>query len=290
MKLGDFLNSLALKAGVAPDFKALVDFLSRSDIANIDLSPELASAIDANLLTIDAAKQNPLVKNHFYASALNGIDAEIINSLPEFGFGDDVIAEFKGEKNTNSKLRNLVAKLKEAKANHKDADPADKKKYAEEINGLNQKIAQLTEGHTSEINNLKKQHMQEITDLQINTILTGKNYANKELPAEVNATVARTLLNNALQTRGAKLVNSNGKITLKRLDDESLDFMDNHKPISLESFIDGVLADNKLLTVSNGGDNGNGGNGGQGGDGNQATGSKYGQQLDQLETTIDAFK
>ena len=53
MKLGDFLNSLAVKAGVNPADKALVDFLSRQDIANIDLSNELTSAIDANLMTLE---------------------------------------------------------------------------------------------------------------------------------------------------------------------------------------------------------------------------------------------
>jgi hypothetical protein len=296
MKLGDFLNSLAAKAGIDPAHKALVDFLSRQEIANIDLSPELTSAIDANLMTLDAAKNNPIVKSHFFANALNGIDTEILNALPEFGFGEDVINEFKNEKNTNSKLRNLVAKVKEAQKNHKDADTSvDKKKYAEEINSLNQKIAGLTDGHTAELNNVKKQHLQEITDMQLNTLLAGKNYANKELPAEVNSTVARTLLNSSLQSKGAKLVNVNGKLVLKRVDDETLDFMDNHKPVTLDGFIDTVLADNKLLAVSTGGQGGQGGSGGQGGQGGNggqnppANGSNFGQQLDQLNETLSQF-
>lgn len=287
MKLGDFLNSLAIKAGINPAEKALVDFLSRQDIANIDVSNELASSIDANLMTLDGAKNNPTIKSHFFASALNGIDTEILNALPEFGFGDDIITEFKNEKNTNGKLRNLVTKLKEAQKNHAAADNSvDKKKYAEEITALNGKISKLSDDHKAEINSIKNQHAQEIKDMLLTNMLVGKNYANKELPAEVNSTVARTLVNNALQTKGAKLINVNGKLMLKRSDDESLEYMENHKPITPESFIDSVLADNKLLAVS--------------GHATPKTpvtpdkktvpsGSNFGQQIDQLNETINQF-
>lgn len=252
MKLGEFLNSLATKAGVAPDFKALVDFLSRSDIANIDVNQDLVQGIESGLMNLDAAKQNPLVKSHFTALALNGIDTEILNSLGELGFGDDIVTEFKNEKNTPAKLRNLVTKVKEAQENlKKSTNKEDVKKYVDEIASLNQKLSGLNDQFSTEKANLQRQHLNELTDLQVNGLLAGKNYANKDLPADVNATVARTLLNNALQSKGVKLVNANGKLTLKRADDESLDYLENHKPVELGSFIDGVLAENKLLAVSN---------------------------------------
>lgn len=243
---------MATKAGVAPDFKALVDFLSRSDIANIDVNQDLVQGIESGLMNLDAAKQNPLVKSHFTALALNGIDTEILNSLGELGFGDDIVTEFKNEKNTPAKLRNLVTKVKEAQENlKKSTNKEDVKKYVDEIASLNQKLSGLNDQFSTEKANLQRQHLNELTDLQVNGLLAGKNYANKDLPADVNATVARTLLNNALQSKGVKLVNANGKLTLKRADDESLDYLENHKPVELGSFIDGVLAENKLLAVSN---------------------------------------
>jgi hypothetical protein len=104
MKIPDFINGLASKVGKQNE-QAVIDILSRADLANIDLSDDVANAIVNQLLTVEAAKNNPVIKNHFNALALGSVDKEILDTIKKLELGDEFEAEISGLKNTYEKQR-----------------------------------------------------------------------------------------------------------------------------------------------------------------------------------------
>jgi hypothetical protein len=252
MKLGDFLNNLARKCNKEND-PALVAILSNSELANRDVADEFANAIDRELMSLDGAKNNPLVRTHFASQALNGVDTELLNLATELELGDDVVNQFKTEKNTYNKLRSLKDTIKSIKDKKIDeTDPKKKAEYEQQIQELNAKIATVMDDNKVKIESMNKAHQQEITDYMIKVNLMGKSFANKELPQDVQFTVANTILHNELSKKGAVLVRDGEVLKLKQKDNLDLDYLENHKPVTFDDFTNKVLADNKLLAVSGG--------------------------------------
>ena len=75
MKAGDFLNTLAQLAGVPSDNEALKAILASQTFTETEIDDTLVGSIKGNLLTMDAAKANQDLHNHFKATVLNGVDA-----------------------------------------------------------------------------------------------------------------------------------------------------------------------------------------------------------------------
>jgi hypothetical protein len=111
MKLSDLINRLASKCGKQND-RSVIDLLSYQSLRDIDLSDDVANAVIDGLLTIESAKNNSLLKNHFTALALSAIDTEISNAVKVFALGSDFEKEISGISNTYEKLRKLTLKLK----------------------------------------------------------------------------------------------------------------------------------------------------------------------------------
>ena len=144
MKLLDLINSLATKVGKQND-KAMIDLLSRADLQNIDFADDIANSINNGLLTIEGAKNNIAVKNHYVATALSPVDEHILSSARNFGLDDDFIAELTANKSTYEKQKRLADKLKETFDVLKASQNKDKdvEKYAKQINELTAQLMNL---------------------------------------------------------------------------------------------------------------------------------------------------
>lgn len=250
MKLGDFLNNLARKCNKEND-PALIAILSNSELANRDVSDDFANALDRELMSLDGAKNNALLRTHFTAQALNGVDTELLNLANELELGDEVVNSFKSEKNTYNKFRSLkdiVRSLKEKSA--KEGDSTKKAEYEKQIVELHAKIAQKEDESKAMLEEERKTHQQEITEFLVHSSLMGKPYANKELPQDVQLTLAKTILDNALLKTGAVIVRDGKSLKLKQKENPDMDYLENHKPVSFDDFLNKTLADSKLLAVS----------------------------------------
>lgn len=254
MKLGDFLNTLAKKAGKEND-PALVAILSSSELANREISDEFANYLDTNLMSLDGAKNNPAILNHFKPVVLKALDDQYSILGEELGISDVISAE----KSTYKKLDLIKAKVNETitglrEKQGKGANAEKEAQLAAQIQQLQGQLAKLTDDRKSEVDTLKSQHASAMTDMQVRFALTGKKYANKDLPAEVNTLTAKTLLETKLKEVGAILVNDNGTLKLKQAANPDMDYVDSgFKTIAFNDFTDKLLADNKLLEVSGGG-------------------------------------
>jgi hypothetical protein len=247
MKAGDFLNKMASKIEKQND-PGIIDLLSRADMQQIDIPDELANAMVSELMSLSGAKNNSSIKSHFIAEALNGVDTELVNTVNELGIDAEI---FKDKKNTYDKIRILREKIKELQEQKGDAKGKEKAELQKQINDLNDKLGKTIESHKAEIGKLTQQYDDKMMEHLMFSSLQDKDYANRDMPKDVQVKLAKLLLTETLAKRGAKPVNDNGVLKLKRADDTGLEFFDeNHKPVAYEDFVAKTLTDNKLLAVS----------------------------------------
>lgn len=254
MKLGDFLNTMAAKIG-AQNEQQLISLLSNSQLANVDIDDNLANRMNTGLMSLDGAKSSTDVKKHFDAMALNAIDAKLLPLAQAYGAS----ADFDTEKSTYKRIDILAKKIEEqiaaAKGSSTDVTKdAEVKRLNGELQKLQQQLTSFTTDKENEIATLKSSHAKQMLDTLIDIDLSGKAYANKAVDAATNLTIAKAVLNAKLAERGALVVNDGGKLRLKNSNAPELDLLDEgNKPVSFASFADRILADAKLLEVSNGG-------------------------------------
>ncbi|MDR1764403.1 MAG: hypothetical protein LBR64_10735 [Dysgonamonadaceae bacterium] len=258
MKLKDFLNSLAQKAGKENE-QGIIDILSRSDLENIDITDNVAQPIISGLLTIDGAKNNPVIKSHFNALALGSMDSEILNSIKKLELGDEFEVEISGLKNTYEKQRKVTEKIAETitalKASAGKGDDKSVEKYTKQINDLNQKLSALQESTVpkTELEKVKQEQENAVRDFMIHSLISGLSFANKDVKPEINIQLAKTILDSELKNRKATIVKDGNDLKLKRAEDAALDFYDEtNKPVSFKDFMDKAFADAKILAVSGG--------------------------------------
>lgn len=252
MKLGDFLNNQATKLGLQND-PVLIALLSNSELANKDIPDSFANPLDQGLMSLDSAKNNFGLKNHFSATILNAVDARLLDSLD---LDEETLTAVQAEKNSYNKIDIIKSALKSQIDKLKTGDSNDKTKKAEiekQIGELNAQIATLKEANSNTVNDLKAQHDNEIKNLVFMNHLAGKSYANKDWTVEDNTAFAKTLIENALKEKGAILVKDEKGLVLKQANSPDLDYYHDNKPISFSDFADQVLASKKMLAVNNSG-------------------------------------
>lgn len=252
MLFGDFLNTMAAKLGEQQN-PHLVSLLANNQLTQTDIHDDLANLLNTGLMSLDGAKNNSDVQNHFKPIILKGIDERLDAIAKQFGFESELAAEkstYKRAEIIASKMQSLIDAEK-----NKNGQPSEKE------NQLNQQIQQLQSqlqtaiaAKDSEIAQLKQAHESQLLSMLIDAELGDKPYANDSIPRNVNVMTARNLVDAMLKEKGVIAINDNGTLRLKQAANPTLDYMDEgFKPVSFSSFADKVLADSKMLRVSTAG-------------------------------------
>jgi chromosome segregation ATPase len=139
--LGEFINSALQKAGIAADNEYLKRVLQNPELTKETVPDEIVSQFNSTLLTLDQAKTNYDLKNHFYGAALAPVEKELQNLATAYELSDEEIAEINAVKSTFSKIPALKAKLDNAIQRKAVAAGGDKNQHAQEIVRLNAEIA-----------------------------------------------------------------------------------------------------------------------------------------------------
>lgn len=252
MLFGDFLNTMAAKLGEQQN-PHLVSLLANNQLTKTDIHDDLANLLNTGLMSLDGAKNNSDVQNHFKPIILKGIDERLDAIAKQFGFESELAAEkstYKRAEIIASKMQSLIDAEK-----NKNGQPSEKE------NQLNQQLQQLQSqlqtaiaAKDSEIAQLKQAHESQLLSMLIDAELGDKPYANDSIPRNVNVMTARNLVDAMLKEKGVIAINDNGTLRLKQAANPTLDYMDEgFKPVSFSSFADKVLADSKMLRVSQAG-------------------------------------
>lgn len=258
MTLGDFLNNLAAKTGLQND-PAFVDLLSSAELSQHEISDELAQRIDGGLMSLDGAKNNREVLNHYKPIVLKAIDDKFAVLAEKYGIADKIAAEKSSYNKLDILEQALAAKLADAEARVQSAGGQKSEevtRLTRQISDLQGQLQTLTASKEAELKSLRDQYSKSQLDMLINFDLKGRNYANAEL-GDTNVDIAHTILTKALQEQKAVVVNDNGVLKLKQADNLDLDYLDGqYKPVSFSDFVSRTLADKHLLAVQGNGDDG----------------------------------
>lgn len=249
MKGIDFLKQLAEKAGIPADDKDFAAFMATPNFDNVPDS--ITSALNEKLMSEKEAKINAGLKSHFTGTALSSVDNEIDNVLAEINADDTLKGEIKAEKSTYKRVPLLVKKIQALEAKKFEGGKGEKAALAAEITKLTDELKATIDKHKTEVQAIKAQTENEVSEYALNAYLSQKNFANKDVPKEVNILTAKTLLQRQLSEKGAKMQRDGNGFKLFRTDDTGLPYSENHKEISFDAFTDSVLSTNKLLSVGN---------------------------------------
>lgn len=250
MNLGDFLNTLAAKSGMQND-PALVDLLSNSELANQHVSDDFANALDSSLMSLEGAKNNRDLLNHYKPIILKAADEKFAILAEKYG----IVNEMQGEQSTYKKIdileNRLAAKMAELESKAgKGAQGEETAKLVKQIENLQKQIIEVQTAKDTELAQLREQHTKQQLDMLVNIELNGKRYANQDL-GDTNITIGRALVEKALKEQNAVLVNEGGVLKLKQADNPQLDYVDSgFKPVTFGDFTNRVLAEKHLLEVS----------------------------------------
>ena len=250
MNLGDFLNTLAAKSGMQND-PALVDLLSNSELANHQISDEFANALDTSLMSLEGAKNNRDLLNHYKPIILKAADDKFAILAEKYG----IVNEMQGEQSTYKKIdileNRLAAKMAELESKAgKGAQSEETARLVKQIENLQKQIIEVQTAKDTELAQLRDQHTKQQLDMLVNIELNGKRYANQDL-GDTNITIGRALVEKALKEQNAVLVNEGGVLKLKQADNPQLDYVDSgFKPVTFGDFTNRVLAEKHLLEVS----------------------------------------
>ena len=250
MNLGDFLNTLAAKSGMQND-PALVDLLSNSELANHQISDEFANALDTSLMSLEGAKNNRDLLNHYKPIILKAADDKFAILAEKYG----IVNEMQGEQSTYKKIdileNRIAAKMAELENKAgKGAQSEETARLVKQIENLQKQIIEVQTAKDTELAQLRDQHTKQQLDMLVNIELNGKRYANQDL-GDTNITIGRALVEKALKEQNAVLVNEGGVLKLKQADNPQLDYVDSgFKPVTFGDFTNRVLADKHLLEVS----------------------------------------
>lgn len=246
-KIGSLIEKLLKKAGIDTTTEELKPVLA----LDTEIADDTFSKVDKSLLTLEAAKNNSEIIKAIKATTLSGADSKIDQLIIDLGLQPN--EDFANEKNTYEKIA-LVTKLaleagkKASGAGNKQTADEFAKKEAE----YNAQLKQLKESLAAKETEFKTTRENDLTTFELKTILGSKNYI---FPAEMDTNLKLSTALGAVQNELSK----NG-LSIKRNEAGQLQIVDKdgvpaYNPkdnVAYEpnTFIDGALAQNKLLKIN----------------------------------------
>lgn len=258
-KLGLFLTNLATKYGISiadePGFAELLQ-------STADIPDNVASRFETvEVLTETSARNNPKIKAHFFKEALDGADGVISQLLESHELAQEDRDRIRNERSTYERIKLLTSAVSQKEAQKVGASASEKQTLQQQINAINAEKAQLISQKDQEINTVKSSYEDRFKNLLINQHLASSKLDTTKIPKDVALTVARAVLDKYISEKGISVLNENETLKLKQAQDASLDYYENNQPLTFDSLVDRVLADNKLIAVTDpnsaAGENGN---------------------------------
>lgn len=246
MKIKDVIKSIASQSGVSEtEIKTLLD---NTTLDSIEIEDAVSTKLVAPRLSLEAAKNNPDLKKHFTALALNGIDAELERTATEHGLTAEEISELKALESTSKRVSAITKKVQALEAAKVGKGTADTEKLNKQIEDLNNQIVSERNSKVSELAAKDASLENERIDWTLNSMLSNHEYATP-VDKEINILTAKTLINKSIQEKGLKIVRENNNLVLKT--SEGTEYFDNNVKVGVQDFTTKVLANAKLLKASN---------------------------------------
>jgi len=243
--LGDFINNLAKQAGIPADDKQLIDVLSSDAVRTTSIPDDLAGNINKAFYTLDAARNNDTLKDHYYALFAKGGEAHLRRLSDEMGWDSATVEAIMAEKNLMGKYAKAVETVKATAS--KTAKPA--KEVEEQISKLHADLKAAQEAAKSAVEQERSAWVNRLQSQAINGTLASFDYG-LDLPKEIAIDTANALLNRKLAEAKYKVGYDPETNSISLLTEAGMLAYENNTPVDFKGFASRVLADNKLLKVA----------------------------------------
>lgn len=256
-KLGKLLTELLQNAGY--DIQTNADAVGSLLALDQDVPDEVSSILKSSLLTLEAAKNNPDIKKHFTAQALNTVDTGLYEYAEEYKeIPEATISAIRAEKSSYKKVRMMLDALKGIEAAKAGAGKGASSETQQQLDARKQRIDELTaelmqNKTTSEqrIDEARREAQNRILNYAQNSELGMKKFAQEDLDMSTNVLVARQIVDAYLRQIGASpMAGDDGTIRLVQASDPEMDFMLENKRTTYSALSDKILGEKKLLKVS----------------------------------------
>lgn len=245
MKIADVFKSIALQSGVSEtEIKTILD---NPAFASIEVDDIVSTKLTAQRLSMDAAKNNPDLKKHFTALALNGIDAGLERLATENGFTPEDVTELKGLESTAKRIETLATKIKTLEAS-KSTKGADTEKLTKQIEQLNADILNERNSTITKLQEKDNSLETERINWTLDTMLSNFDYSTP-VDKSINVQLGKSLLSTSLSEKGLKIVRKDGILSLQTA--EGTEYFDNNVKVDVNNYMTKVLANAKVLKASN---------------------------------------
>ena len=244
-KLGVFLEGIFKKAGIE-----ITDELKPLTELDTDITDTVTSQVNKNLLTVTAAISNSEVNKQLRQRILGVADEQMETLIAELGLQPD--DAFVANKNTYEKITALTklaleSGKKAAGSNNKTTAEEWQKKEAE----YNKQLKELKDGLTAKETEFKTTRENDLTAFELQKILLGKDYIfPAEMDTNLKVNTALGAVQQELTKKGFNIKrNESGQLVIVNKEGQPA-YSDTNEALEPNTFIDGALAQNRLLKVS----------------------------------------
>lgn len=248
MTLAEFIQELSERVQIDVADEQLKQLVMNPALSNVQVPANIASSVQAKLMTENEAKTNYNVKKYFTGTALSTVDGKIKDLLDEFGFDDEIKGQVLGEQSTYNKIPMLAKAIADMKEKSITATGGEKKALVDKISELQNLLNAEKEARKSDIDKVNSQWQNQLTEKELYAMFSGYNYA-LDLDKDVTISTAKNLWEKKLKEKGGKYIFTNDGLKLVNSEAPDLPFTIDNKTVDVKSFTENVLAEAKLLKV-----------------------------------------
>lgn len=254
MNVGEFLNAMAVSAGLDQDSPELKLILSDSNLTKVEVPNEFNTLVSdkfKGMVTLESAKNNPDLKKYFTYSALSGIDATIDRlAKEEFGLDDEYVSSLKKLETTGKRLTEFSKKIKDLSEKKAPAGDEEKqKKLNDEIKRLNSQLVEAQDKFAREKTEIETRFLSASKDRAMNELFQNYKYSNT-VPKDVQLDVARSLFNKNVRENNLKVAFDENGDNPRLLTDQDTAVFINNKEVNMKQYVESLLAKNNLLEIA----------------------------------------
>lgn len=252
MTVGEFINTLAKKAGLQMDSEEMKSLLTNEWMAKVEMPEQIEKGIQNKLISVEDAKNNhPDIKPFYTAQAMSTVDGWVREELLNRNVDDDIKAEISAEKSSFKKLPLLLKKIEELnQKKNATADRTDKAAYQKQIDDLHSKVRAADDREKQ----LQADFAQKEKDIKVqyklDSMFSNHKTIYDTLEPDVRYETFRTLLRKDLQDNALRMdFDDDGSFVLLKKDGTN-HYGANNQQVNPEQFVQQLLANKKLLVTT----------------------------------------
>ena len=254
-KLKNFVNNLAVLAGLKEDneqFKAALAALSDADVdipdsLILEISKGLTNKDSEGYLTVEAAKNNEQVKKHFWAQFALQNSAFIRETLIEHGMSEEEAKKIANDQNVPlyQRLRSLVDNITDKSGKGIKAP----KEVEEQLSKLNADLKEAIKAKEQAVLEERNNWISKLKNKTLESALSEFEF-RKDIPKNAALITAKALLDEELKKAGFVVGFDPESASITLQTESGMTAYENNSPADFKAFASRVIADNKLLNVA----------------------------------------